>query len=313
MDPRDVSIVLLTKNGGDLFGRVIDGLMACDGARDAEILVIDSGSTDGTLAHARRHPEIRVHEIPPGEFGHGKTRNLGAKLTSRPILVFGVQDATPTGPEFLRELIAPLDDPEVAGAFGRQIAYDWTNRIEKMFMAAQYPETRTVKQRSGDGPMGIKDMFFSNVCSAIRRSVFERIPFDETLIMSEDQMWAKSALLAGHKVVYQGTAAVLHSHNYRLKEVFKRNFDSGVSLVGVAEDSFPSMVRYELSYLASGIRDLARTRDALWIPYFLAYEATRAVAFTTGQRAHLLPTPLKRLFSLHHYHWNRTPTPRSPA
>jgi len=303
MNLSDVSIVLLTKNGGDLFGRVIDGLMRCDGARDAEILIIDSGSTDGTLDHARRHPEIRIHQIPPSEFGHGKTRNLGATLTSRPILVFGVQDATPTGPEFLRELVAPLDDPEVAGAFGRQIAYDWTNRIEKMFMAEQYPPGQVVKQRKGDGPLGIRDMFFSNVCSAIRRSVFERIPFDETLIMSEDQLWAKSALLAGHKVVYQGSATVLHSHNYRLKEVFKRNFDSGVSLLGVAEDSFLSMVGYEISHVWNGVRDLAGTRDFAWIPYFFVYEGTRAVAFTTGQRAHLLPDRLKRALSLHSYHW----------
>ena len=306
MHPRDVSIVLLTKNGGELFERVIDGLMRCDGVRDAEILIIDSGSTDRTLEYARRYPEIRVHEIPPSEFGHGKTRNLGARMTSRPILVFGVQDATPTGPEFLSELVAPLDDPEVAGAFGRQIAYDWTNRIEKMFMATQDPPGTVVKQRKGDGPLCIRDMFVSNVCSAIRRSVFERIPFDESLIMSEDQLWAKSALVAGHKVVYQGSATVLHSHNYRLKEVFKRNFDSGVSLVGVAEDSFFSMVRYELAHIASGVRDLASTGDVLWIPYFFAYEATRAVAFTTGQRAHLLPNRVKRMFSLHKYHWKAT-------
>src|SRR6266481_6362128 len=108
MNASDLSIVILTKNGGDLFADVLAGLFTCDGIIDAEILVIDSGSSDRTIEYAKQHPQIRIHEIPPAEFGHGKTRNLGAGMTTRPIIVNLVQDATPATPDFLMRLATPL-------------------------------------------------------------------------------------------------------------------------------------------------------------------------------------------------------------
>lgn len=300
---RELSIILLTKNGGDLFEDVLRGLFACDGIAEAEVLMIDSGSTDHTLEHAARYAPIRVHRIPPADFGHGRTRNLGARLATGRTLVYMVQDATPATRDFLRRLTAPLAEPGVTAAFGRQLARPWTNRIEKLFMAATYSDKRQVRAYSGSGPLRMKDVFFSNVCSAIRRDVWEEIPFDEALIMSEDQQWARRALQAGHRIIYEPTAAVYHSHNYRLKELFQRNFDSGVSLVGITEDSAAQMIGYELRYLASGVRALAASGDTATIPYFFAYEATRVAGFACGQRARLLPTVVKRRLSLHRYHW----------
>jgi rhamnosyltransferase len=303
MKPSDLSIVILTKNGGGLFAEVLASLMACDGILDAEVLMIDSGSTDRTLAYARQYSHIRIHEIPSSEFGHGKTRNLGARLTSRPVIIYLVQDATPIAADFLTRLATPLADQSVAAVFGRQRARSWTNKIERMFLEKTYPNRRAVRSYSGKGPMKISDIFFSNVCSAMRREVWERIPFDETLIMSEDQMWAKQALLAGHSILYEPKAEVFHSHNYQLKEVFKRNFDSGVSLVGIAEDTFLSMIGYEFRYLSSCIGQLARKGELASLPSLLAYEATRTTAFAAGQRAHLLSTSVVRALSLHKYHW----------
>src|SRR5688572_12288043 len=111
MKPADLSIVLLTKNGGELFDDVLAGLFRCDGILETEVLMIDSGSTDGTLERAARYPHIRVHTIPPAEFGHGRTRNLGVRLTARPVVVFLVQDATPATADFLARLTAPLAEP----------------------------------------------------------------------------------------------------------------------------------------------------------------------------------------------------------
>jgi GT2 family glycosyltransferase/SAM-dependent methyltransferase len=310
---KELCIILLTKNGGDLFEGVLSGLFSCDGIAEAEVLMIDSGSTDRTLEYAARYAPLRVHRIPPAEFGHGRTRNLGARLTTGRTLVFIVQDATPATPDFLHRLTAPLAAPGVAAAFGRQLARPWTNRIEKLFMAATYPSEQQVRAYTGSGRLRMKDLFFSNVCAAIRRDVWEEIPFDEALIMSEDQQWAKRALQAGHHIVYEPAAAVYHSHNYRLKEVFKRNFDSGVSLVGIADDTMAEMAGYELRYLANGVRALAASGDAAWIPYFFAYEATRVAGLACGQRARLLPTPAKRMLSLHPYHWMQPRLVGEPA
>jgi rhamnosyltransferase len=303
MNARDLSIVILTKNGGDLFRDVLAGLFRCDGILDCEVLIIDSGSTDQTLEYAKQYPQVRVHSIPPSEFGHGKTRNLGAQMTSRPAIVFLVQDATPATPDFLVRLAAPLNEEGFAGVFGRQLPRPWTNRMERMFLGRTYPDHREVRVCPPDRRLGIKDIFFSNVCSAIRRDVWKNIPFDESIIMSEDQLWARQVLLAGERILYEPRAVVLHSHNYRLKEVFKRNFDSGASLLGIAEDSFADMAGYELSHLWACIKELAGGADWWRIPYLFFYEVTRTVAFAAGQRAHLLPRSLKRKLSLHKYHW----------
>jgi rhamnosyltransferase len=303
MNGSQVSVVMLTRNGGALFEEVLAGLFACDGILEAEVLMIDSGSSDRTLEFARKYSEIRIHEIPTSEFGHGKTRNLGARLTARPIIVYLVQDATPATPDFLEKLTSPLIEEDFAGSFGRQLPRPWTNKIEQVFLEHTYPNVRAIRSSSGQQKIGIKSIFFSNVCSAIRRDVWERIPFDESLIMSEDQLWAKQVLVAGHRILYEPAATVFHSHNYKLREVFKRNFDSGASLVGIAQDSFIAMARYELEYFAWCVKELLRRGNWWWVPYLFVYEITRATAFAAGQRAHLLPRRLRRMLSLHKYHW----------
>jgi rhamnosyltransferase len=303
MNAKDLSIIILTKNGGDLFKDALAGLFACDGILEAEVLVIDSGSGDGTLDYVKNYPHIRIHRIPSSEFGHGKTRNLGARMTSGPIIVYLVQDATPATSDFLTWLTNSLGEEDFAGVFGRQVPRPSTNRIERIFLESTYPDHREVRAYSNQAGLGIRSIFFSNVCSAIRRDIWERIPFDESLIMSEDQLWAKQVLLAGHRILYEPHAMVFHSHNYGLKDVFKRNFDSGASLVGIAEDTFGRMASYEAQHLALCVRELARSGDLKLSPYLLAYEVTRATAFTAGQRAHLLPLWVKRMLSLHRYHW----------
>lgn len=304
MKPDHLSIVILTKNGGPLFKEVLAGLFTCEGISEAEILIIDSGSSDSTLDYATEYPQIRIHKIPASEFGHGKTRNLGARMTTGTIILYLVQDATPATPDFLKRLTAPVVENGFAGAFGRQLPRPWTNKVEQIFLEHTYPDRREVRVCSDERGLGIKSIFFSNVCSAIRRDVWERIPFDESLIMSEDQLWAKQVLLTGHRILYEPAAMVSHSHNYGLRDIFKRNFDSGVSLVGIAHDTFIDMARYELRYLASAVRELTRSGGWLSVPYLFAYEATRAIAFAVGQRAHLLPGWARRMLSLHKYHWN---------
>jgi rhamnosyltransferase len=302
------SLVLLTKNGGPVFAETLRVLAAQQGIERAEVVLIDSGSTDGTPERAAEvFPEARIHRIPPAEFGHGRTRNLGARLATAPLLVYLVQDATPVGADFLERLTAPLADPTVAAAYGRQIARPEADPVERFYLEAVYPDRPESRAWNG-GRMTIRTMFFSNVAAVLRRSVWERFPFEEEILMSEDQQWAKAALRDGHRIVYEPAAAVLHSHHYTLEQVFRRNFDSGASLVGVAEDTLGEMIGYELAHLRAGLRHFAAHRQLGQIPRFLAYEATRAAAFSTGQRARWIPLPLKRKLSLYRYHWDRPQT-----
>jgi rhamnosyltransferase len=298
-----ISIILLTKNAGRIFSEVLEKLFDCNGIDKAEILMIDSGSTDLTKKYARQYAKIQLSEIKSSDFGHGKTRNLGASLAKGDILIFLVQDAIPAYPHFLEKLIAPFSDPQVAGVYGRQLPQPATNPIEQIFLESTYPDIPAIRTHNLSGQLSIDSIFFSNVNSAIRRRVWEQVPFDESLIMSEDQQWAKEVLLKGYSVVYEPCAAVLHAHNYGLRQVFQRNFDSGCSLRGVVKDTWSHMARYELNFLRAGTRQLAQRGSASHIPYFLLHEAARSLGFALGQQSHLLPVRVNRRLSLHKYYW----------
>lgn len=305
-EPR-FSVLLLTRNGGQRFRETLRALFACHGIQQAEVLMIDSGSTDQTLEHAAEYP-IELLRISPDEFGHGRTRNLAARLAQGRILVFLVQDAVPERADFLDRLTAPLERPDVAASYGRQVPHEEADPVERFYLASTYPNRPRALAVGNDGvPRRIHSLFFSNVCSAIRRPVWSRHPFDETLIMSEDQKWAKEVLAAGHMIVYSPDAVVRHSHHYSLKQVLQRNFDSGLSLVGIAEDSAGDMVRYELRHLREGFRYLSRTGDRRWIPRFLLFEAARVVGFGLGRHSRHLPQRWKRALSLHKGYWDSPP------
>src|SRR5688572_27303073 len=83
--------VIPVKDGARFMGELLDAL-----AREGvdEVLVIDSGSRDGSQQIARGMG-VTVVEIAPSEFGHGRTRNFGAERASGDLIAFLTQDATP--------------------------------------------------------------------------------------------------------------------------------------------------------------------------------------------------------------------------
>jgi len=214
------SIIIPTKDGATHLDKVLEMIYAQAHEQPFEVIVIDSGSTDGTLDIVRRYP-VKLVQIAPEDFGHGKTRNLGAELAEGKYLVFLTQDAVPAADRWLFNLIGNLEVPEVAGAYGRQISWEGTNPMERFFLNTHYPAYPMVKSVK-EGKTDIATIFFSNANSALKKDVLRTYPFSEDLIMSEDQEWAKRVLLDGYEIVYDPEAAVYHSHNYSLKAVFKR-------------------------------------------------------------------------------------------
>ena len=121
-DLPSVSVLLVTKNGERYLAETLQCIRLQQGRfRLAEIIAVDSGSRDQTLAILESHA-VRVIRIPPHEFGHGKTRNLAAAHAQSDYLVFLTQDATPANTEWLEKTLAPLQaDPSIAGAYSRHL------------------------------------------------------------------------------------------------------------------------------------------------------------------------------------------------
>ena len=114
-----VSVVIPVLNAAPYLSDLFAAFARQDPCPPDEVILVDSGSTDGTAALAARAPGVRV--VPIERFSHGRSRNLGARAAAGEIVVFLSQDALPADERWLAELVAAFDDPRVAAAYSRQI------------------------------------------------------------------------------------------------------------------------------------------------------------------------------------------------
>jgi rhamnosyltransferase len=304
----EVSIIIPVKNGGGDLLRCLGTIAEQAFDREVEVVVVDSASVDGSAAAARAWG-ARVLQIPPEQFNHGATRNLGAKAAEGELLVFLSQDAEPVGPDWLADLVAPLDaDKRIAGAYGRQVARSNAVPPEEFFLDFVYGPKARRRELGPGGEHAMETTMFSNVNSAIRREAWEQHPFADDLIMSEDQDWSRRALGAGWSIVYEPRAVVRHSHPYRVRDAFRRFFDSGVSSerAYLAGDRAASRVlrRTAARYVVEELAWLVRTGNVRWIPYALLYEGAKLAGLVLGTHHRHLPIALKRRLSAMGSYWD---------
>jgi rhamnosyltransferase len=304
--PTLVSIILLTKNGEQYLRSLLAGLLSQTLIDLAEVIVIDSGSSDKTLSIIGEFPAVQLFQIPEEEFGHGKTRNFGASIARGEFLVYVPQDATPIDCDWLEKLLLPFADSRVVGTFGRQIPRVDASAMERFFLLNTYHDKSLVKFLDDGDEVSLARCFFSTVSGAIRASVWADHPFREDIIMSEDQAWAKDVMLLGRGIAYESSARVLHSHQYTIGGVFRRNFDSGYSIsqifggiTGVTRSSVFSMLVKEAGFVF-------RRRKLGDMLKFLPYEVARHFGFWLGLRGDRLPIRVSSACSNLRYFWSRS-------
>ncbi|MHC5209698.1 MAG: glycosyltransferase [Planctomycetota bacterium] len=234
--PLSVSVVIPAKNGRPTIGPCLDAVLAQDYAGDVDVLVIDSGSTDGSLDDIAARPSVRLHSIPPVGFDHGDTRNLGAGMTRGEAIVFLVQDAEPVGTRWLHDLVRNLGDPQVAGAFSRILPRPDAGPLVKKgcegdlcFRDQRFEVSMHSREAwAAQDPTSLRiQCNFNDVSSVLRRSVWERLPFARGMF-GEDIKFARAAIEAGWTIVFDPESAVLHSHEYDARTVYGRTYVDAV-------------------------------------------------------------------------------------
>jgi O-antigen biosynthesis protein len=301
---KSVSAVIPIKDGERYLGELLAAL-----AREGvdEVLVIDSGSRDRSLEIARA-ANVELLEIEPGEFGHGRTRNLGAERTSGELICFLTQDATPC-PGWLdayRE--AFVLDKRVGAAYGPHLPRPDTSpmiaRELTEFFAGFAPNGAAagpIIQRPGNDPS-----FLSNVNACYARACWEEIRFRD-IAYSEDQAFGADLLTAGWMKAYHPGAAVLHAHDYGALEFMRRYFDEYRGLresSGHVEPFSPTgavrhvarAVAADRSWMAE--RDLDGLQKARWTARAAVHHGGRRVFSALGSRAERLPPALRAGLSL---------------
>lgn len=226
------SVVIPVKDGARTLRELLPALRAQALPGGLEIVAVDSGSRDDSVATLQRH-EARLLRIPGASFDHGETRNLGAREAGGRVVVFLTQDAVPADEHVVRRLVEAVeDDPRIAGAFARQTPRADADPLTKRDLAAWVaagPEPRTVF--AGDD--GAFDRLpalerygraaFDNVASAVRRDLLLAHPFAPSRF-GEDVEWGLAMLRRGYGLAYVPGARVVHSHRRSARALFRRNY-----------------------------------------------------------------------------------------
>jgi rhamnosyltransferase len=303
MTDSSISIVIPTLNAAVYLPQLLEAIFSQEGAQADELILIDSQSSDRTAEIAAEHPRVRLITID--NFSHGGARNLGAREAHGDIVVFLTQDALPYDKNWLAKLTAPLNDDKTAAVCSRQIPRDDASPMEKFFLAKRFGETRLERNLENLEKAGYEEILFSDVSCAIKRSVLLKHPFDETLIMSEDQQLSRDLIAAGYTVTYEPTSVVIHSHRYTLWQTFKRYFDSVCALRAIFRDQdMRESAAMGRRYVAEELRFIAR-HHPLWLPYYLLYTSVKIAATIAAHHHEHLPNWLRRHISMHAYHWNQ--------
>jgi len=168
--------------------------------------------------------------IAPREFSHSLTREQEAFEADGDVVVFITQDIIIRDEKWLEKLTSSIVNKECEAAFSRQICEN--NSIERYTRMNNYPEESRTVSKADIERLGIMTFFFSDAASAVDRKIFRKLNgYDgKNLLTNEDMYYAHKLINSGYRIKYCADAQVIHSHDYKFGELFRRYFDQGVFL-----------------------------------------------------------------------------------
>jgi glycosyltransferase involved in cell wall biosynthesis len=277
-----VSIVIRCKDEAAHLAPVLDMVLAQTDAPPFEVVALDSGSRDGTLALLAARP-VRVEHLAPERFTYGRALNVGAAHARGAPVVYLSAHCRPLERGWLRALVAPFADAEVAASFGRQVPVPAMNPIEAITTCRIFPSTP---------PAGVR---FSTANGAVRRAAVLARPFDEEIAIAEDHLWA-AALAPPARVAYVPEAAVAHSHPMSLRHWGARFYAHGLAGEyarhrlgtrlpwGAPGETAGDVVRSRAGAFARLAATLLRAGELRALAHLPAYALARTVWYARGVR-----------------------------
>lgn len=205
------SIVIRAYNEARHIGRLLDGIYQ-QSIKNTQVILVDSGSTDGTLEIAQQFPVDIVH-IQPESFSFGRSLNLGISISKSNLIVIASAHVYPVYPDWLEKLLSPFKDEKIGVVYGKQRGATNTHFSEHQIFTHWFPDSSNANQQHP---------FCNNANAAIRRSLWEQHKYDESLSGLEDLEWARWAMQQGHQIAYQAEAEIVHVHNETPRGVYNR-------------------------------------------------------------------------------------------
>lgn len=281
------SIVIRAYNEEQHIGRLLEGIKQ-QTVKDAEVILVDSGSTDSTVSIAQSFGARIVH-IPSAEFTFGRSLNFGVHAARREFIVIASAHVYPVYPDWLESLLRPFEDDQVALTYGKQRGPDSAKFSEQQVFHQWYPDIGRSNQPTA---------FCNNANAAIRRQFWADHPYDETLTGLEDLAWAKWAKEQGYKIAYVPEAEIVHIHDETPRGVFNRYRREAMAFKKIYPESHFSIydfVRLTVANIVSDLWHAARER-VLWrnLPSIFWFRFMQFHGTRMGHRETSLVTPQLR-------------------
>jgi glycosyltransferase involved in cell wall biosynthesis len=271
-----VSIVIRCRDEARHLPAVLGAVFAQEAAPPFEVLALDSGSRDDTLAILARHP-VRVEHLPAGTFTFGHALNVGTRLATGDLVVYLSAHAPPLTNHWLAALVAPFADPATVASFGRQMPRPGVNPIEAIAMARTFPPAP---------PAGVR---FSAANAAVRRAAVLARPFDEEIPAAEDHLWA-CGIGAGERIAYVPDALVGHSHPMTFAAWRARFYIDGLATAYARRHAIampwrtPDHGARSAAAFARLVTTLVRRGELRALLRLPAYALARGTAYARGER-----------------------------
>lgn len=239
-------VVIRTKNNMQTLPAVLASLKKQ--TIQCKVLVCDNGSTDGTFEYVWNKVD-KVHQVPADNYKPGRVLNEAMmRLPEEDVIVFLNSDCIVQEEDYLEQMLRPFESKNVGAVFSRQVAAESDPKWYKVDMERAFSEKHK----------GFIH-FFSMASSAVRRSVWDKCNFDNHIQYSEDIDWSWRVKSMGYEIEYVSEASVVHSHQYSLGEVFKRQFGEGfaeASALPLSQWRRTKLRYFALPLIASISRDL---------------------------------------------------------
>lgn len=246
-----VSVVIPVKNAGNEFRFMLSLLKNQQGFREVEIVVVDSGSSDGSVEIAKSFGG-KVIEIEPEDFSHSYARNLGAENASGEYVLFTVQDAMPPSKTWLYELFRSLKKGEIVAASCAEFPREDADLFYRILSWNHY---RFMEVNERDRVMSLpetenyitlrKNAQVSDIANLVERDVFMKYRYRNDY--AEDLDLGLRLIRDGYKLSLLGSTRVIHSHNRSPYYHIRRGFVDKTIIASILPDE-PSTLR-EANYL----------------------------------------------------------------
>lgn len=284
------SIVIRAYNEEKHIGRLLEGIKQ-QTVKDVEVILVDSGSTDKTVSVAESFG-ARIARIASEEFTFGRSLNFGVREATRELVVIASAHVYPVYPDWLELLLRPFEDEKVALTYGKQRGPDSAKYSEQQIFHQWYPDVSNLDQSTA---------FCNNANAAIRKSLWEKHPYDETLTGLEDLAWGKWSKEQGYKISYVAEAEIVHVHDETPRGVFNRYRREAMAFKKIYTESHFNMYDFLRLTIANILSDLwhAAREGVFWMNIasifwfrFMQFHGTRM-----GHRETSLVTPqLREMF-----------------